>query len=130
MCRWDGLFVDVKAHLGAFEVHGTCCKASLSQNLRQPVQRDELVGEVCRGPQAMGLVALKFGTGLRCVVARQLVVLFAGLAALFQERLHLLVGEAAVALDNGVCQVPFLHLRLLVDLEDDAVAQLLLVGAQ
>ena len=49
---------------------------------------------------------------------------------MFQYLLCFLVREAAVAADDRLGKVPFLHLCLLVHDEDDAVGQLVLVGAQ
>ena len=52
------------------------------------------------------------------------------LGVVLEQLLHLLVGVAAVALDHRVNQVPALHAGLAVHLEDGAVGQLLLAGAQ
>ena len=51
-------------------------------------------------------------------------------AVVFQQLLHLLVGIAAITADNGVRQVPRLDVGIVVHDENDAVAQLLLIGAQ
>ena len=50
--------------------------------------------------------------------------------SLFNNLLNLFVGIATVALNHGVCQMPILDVCLVVHLEDNAVAQFFLVGAQ
>ena len=47
-----------------------------------------------------------------------------------QNLLHLFVGIAAVALDHGMSQVPVVDVGFFIQNEDDAVTELLLVGAQ
>ena len=48
----------------------------------------------------------------------------------FQDLLYFLVGIAAVALDDGMGQVPVFDVGVVVEFEDDAITELLFVGAQ
>ena len=50
--------------------------------------------------------------------------------ARLEERLYLFVGEAPVAARDGVREAPAAHFGSLVDLEDDAVGEFVLVGTE
>ena len=84
------------------------------------------------------LVAVEVdGTRLEALFAQQLgqfveLLEFLHIVTLsrFESLLRLLVGKASVALDDGVYHTAFLHLGPFVHLEDDAIGQLLLVGAK
>jgi len=49
---------------------------------------------------------------------------------LLEEPLYFFVGEAAVASDDGVCDVAAAYLGVFCDFEDDAVGEFLFVGAE
>ena len=82
--------VDVEVQFLAVELHGTVLEAPLAQGLRHLVEHDELGG----------------------VVANQ--SLTPGPSILLQYLLHLLVGVAAVAAYDGMCDVELLDVGLLV----------------
>ena len=116
--------VDFEAHFLAVEVHGSGSKAASAQLFGHAVQDDELLGKVLGGAGTLAPL------GRQGSVAGAVIVLGAGLVVCLEHGLNLLVGEASVAADDGVGQVPVLHLGLGIEVEDDAVGELLLVGAQ
>ena len=85
----------------AVELHGSVLETSLSQLLGQTVQRNQL----------RGILAL-IGLGLRGRRSRLPGAVYH--AVLLQNVLHLFVGKAAVALDDGVGQVPVLDVGIFV----------------
>ena len=73
---------------------------------------------------------LVFGTLWVNMVARILVVLGTCLAVCLQYLLHFLVDETAVRACHRLCQMPVLHMCLLVHKENDAIGQFVLIGSQ
>ena len=115
-CRL-ALLVDVEVQLLAVELHGAVLEARCAQLLGQGIQLDELCGMLA----LIGILLRGGRGGLASAVDHPIVL---------QYLLHLLVGIAAVAAYDGVGQVPSLDVGILVEHEDDAVAQLVLIGAQ
>ena len=109
--------VDIEVQFFAVEVHGSVLEATLAQLLRHAVQHDEFLGQLAR----VGFLL----RGGRCRLTGTV-----DNAVLLEYLLHLLVGEAAIGTDDGMGQVPRLDVGVLVHDEDDAVAQLVLVGPE
>ena len=102
--------------LFAVELHGAILEACCAQLLSQSVEHDERIG-------ILALVST-----LRCSGSR--LARAVDHAVLLEQFLHLLVGVAAVRLDDGVHDAVCLHVSLLVEVEDHGERQLLLVGAE
>ena len=109
-------FIDVEVQFLAVKLHGTVVEAGLAQRLGQTVEHHQF-GSI------IALVA--FGAGCRGWFACSLFH-----AVALQYFLHFFISKAAVALDDGMHQSPFLHVCLFVHVEYHAVGQFLLIGAQ
>ena len=110
------LVVHVEVQLFAVELHRAVGEPLLAQLLGQAVELDQLVG-------VFALVA--FGAGLWRGLPRSVLH-----AVVFEQLLHLLVGVAAVAANDGVDYAVAAHVGLVVEVEHHAERQFLLVGAQ
>ena len=100
----------------AVELHGAVLEAALAQFLGHGVELDQFIGVFT----LVGVLLRGGWSGLACAVDH---------AVVFQQLLHLFVGVAAVAADDGVGNMELLDVGLVIEQEDDAVAELLLVGA-
>ena len=115
-------FVNFEAHLGSVETDTAVLETFGAHRFCQAVERDEFLNvfafERCAFGQRFGVLAWL------CEVFGR------GFAVAFERILHFLVGESAVAANDGVSQVPVLDIALLVDDEDGAVGQFLLIGTE
>ena len=119
--------INHEAHFLAVEVDGAMLHAGGTQLFGHAVQHDEFVAEVFRRTGSAD------GAGILRRLLRRcggLEVLVRSLAQLFEQILHLFVGEAAVAAYDGVDDAVRQHVGLLVHLENDAEAEFFLVGTQ
>ena len=114
--------VNLEAHLGAVETYGAVLEPLLAQEFGKAVERHEFFG-------ILAFEGRTLGQGLG-VLAGQGEVFFGGGAVALEDCLHLFVGEAAVGLDDRVCQVPREHLAARVHLKDGGISELFLIGAQ
>ena len=116
---FDGLafLVDVEVQLLALEFHGSVLEPLCPEAFGHAVEHDQFLGK-------LALIGVLLGGG-RCGLAAAV-----HYAVLLENGLCLLIGKAPVTADDGVGQMPVFDIRLLVHLEDDAVAELVLVGAQ
>ena len=100
----------------AVELHGAVLESCRAQLLCQTVELNECVG------------ILATVSALRCWRSR--IARSVHHTVVLEQLLHLLVGVAAVRLYHGVNDAVFLHVGIIVEIEDDGECQLLLVGAQ
>ena len=116
-------FVDVEVQLFAFKLHGTVLEALLTQLLGQHIEQQKFFGilafEVVWCQMLVAIEEVRRRTS--CAILHPV---------LFQEFLHLLIGIATVGTNDRVDNPMGAHLCILVEQEDDAVAQFLLVGTQ
>ncbi len=98
------------------EFHGSTLEALHAQLLGQSIEHDELVG---------------IFTFVSTLGSRWCGLTFAVDNAIgLQQLLHLLVGVAAIGADNGMHDAVFLHVGILIEVEDDTVTEFVLIGAQ
>ena len=103
--------------LFAVELDRAVLEAGCTQFLGEGIELDELLGMFA----FIGILLGSRGCGFACAILHTIV---------FEQLLYLLVGIAAIAADNGMCKVPLLDVRLIVELEDNAVTEFLLVGTE
>ena len=115
------LLVDVETWFHAVEVDGTVLHSSVAQLVRHAVEDNQFV-----------LIGLgRLGTLCQWLFrSRILVVLGRCLVVLFEQVLHFLIDETAVALYDGVDNAMVEHVGILIHLEDDGEAEFLLVGTE
>ena len=111
------LLVDVEVQFLSVELHGTILEASGTQFLRQAVESDELEG-------ILALIWMLRCLS-RCWLARAI-----HYAIGFEKFLYFLIFIAAVAFDDGMYDAIVLYLSVVVQLEDDAIRQFLLVRTE
>ena len=109
--------IDVEVQLLAIELYRAVLKACCSQFLGECVELNQFCGVLA----LVGTLLGGRGGRLACSVLYAIV---------FENLLYFLVGITTIALDDGVCQVPFLNVSLVIHLENHAVAEFFLVGAQ
>ena len=105
--RGFALFVNVEAYLYAVKVDGSGGKSLLG----------ELFGQMVQGEDGFGQQVFPLGLG-------------GPVSAFLYYLLCLLVGEPALAAYDGAHYAVLLHLGPVIEVEDDGVGQLVLVGTQ
>ena len=115
----DGLagLVDIEVEFLAVELHRAVLEAGGTEFLGEGIEFDEHLG-------ILALIRI-FLCGGRCRLASAVLH-----AIVLENLLYLLVGIATVALDDGMGQVPFLHVGLVVHLEDNAVTEFFLIRTE
>ena len=109
--------IDIEMQFLAVELHRTVLESGCTEFLSQGIEFDELVG-------ILALIGFLL-RGRRCRLARAVFH-----TIILQDLLNLFIGIAAVALDDGMCQMPGLDVGLVVHLEDNTVTELFFVWAE
>ena len=99
------------------ELHGAVLEAGGTEFLGEGIEFDELCGMLA----LIGVLIRSRGSRLTRAILHAIVL---------EQLLHFLVGIAAIALDDGMGEVPGLDIGLVVHLEDDAVTEFLLIGTE
>ena len=109
------LLVDIKMQLLRVKLHRAVLEALFAQELCQPVEGAELPAVLVLELSVDGLCGLTLSVHNTVIL---------------QYLLGLLVAVAAVGADDGVGDAVGIHLGIVVELEDDTIGELVLVGAQ